>query len=74
MMFPAQLAVTPVGKPAAVPIPVALTVLCVKLVIAVFCVTDGLDEAALTEQAGADTVMVPVAFKELHPVPVKGME
>jgi hypothetical protein len=46
----------------------------VKLVIAVFCVTDGLDEAALTEQAGADTVMVPVAFKELHPVPVKGME
>ncbi len=51
MMFPAQLAVTPEGKPAAVPIPVATVVLCVILVITVFCVTDGLDEAAPTEQA-----------------------
>ena len=36
MVFDAQDAITPVGKPVAVPIPVAPVVVCVKLVIATF--------------------------------------
>ena len=68
-----QFAVTPDGKPVALPIPVALVVACVIFVIAVFTVSVGVDDAVLTEQAGvALTVILPVAFTLPHP-PVRGI-
>ena len=69
---PDQAAVTPVGNPEAVPMPVALVVACVILVNTVFTVSVGLDDAAPAAQA-ATTVMVPVAFTELQLVPVSGI-
>ena len=72
MVPPAQLAVTPAGKPLAAPIPVAPVVVWVMLVMAVLTQTVGEDEAAETVLLGV-TVMVPVAFTVPHP-PVKGME
>jgi hypothetical protein len=71
----AQFAVTPGGKPEPVriPMPVALVVVCVIFVIAVFTVSVGVDDAVLTEQAGvALTVILPVAFTLPHP-PVRGI-
>ena len=68
----AQAAVTPVGKFVAVPMPVALVVVCVIFVITVLTVNVGLDDAAAAAQA-ADTVIVPVAFTELQLVPVSGI-
>ena len=66
----AQAAVTPEGKPAAVPIPVALAVVCVILLNAVLIHKLGVLEAA--PAVFVFTVMVPVAFTKPHP-PVKGI-
>ena len=70
--LPDQAAVTPVGKPVAVPMPVALVVACVIFVKAVLTVSVGVDDAAPTAQA-AVTVIVPVAFTALQLVPVSGI-
>ena len=67
----AQAAVTPVGKPVAVPIPVAPVVACVILVKAVLIHNVGVDEAAPAVLFGV-TVMVPVAVTLPHP-PVNGI-
>ena len=48
MVLAAQAAVTPAGKPNAVPIPVAPVVVCVILVKGVLIHTVGVDEAAVT--------------------------
>ena len=69
--LPDQAAVTPVGKPVAVPIPVALVVVCVIFVNTVFTVSVGVVDAAAAAQAGdALTVILPVAFTMPQP-PVK---
>ena len=67
----AHAAVTPVGKPVAVPIPVAPVVVCVIAVSAVLIHTVGELDAALTVLAGV-TVIVPVALTVPQP-PVTGM-
>ena len=67
----AQAAVTPVGKPVAVPIPVAPVVVCVIAVSAVLIHNVGVLDGALTVLAGV-TVIVPVAFTVPQP-PVTGM-
>ena len=67
----AQAAVTPVGKPVAVPIPVAPVVVCVIAVSAVLIHNVGVLEAALTVLLGV-TVIVPVAFTVPQP-PDNGM-
>ena len=72
IVLPDQAAETPVGNPAAVPMPVALVVVCVIFVKAVFTVIVGVDEAVPTAQA-AVTVIVPVAFTALQLVPVNGI-
>ena len=68
MVLAAQAADTPVGKPVAVPIPVAPVVVCVMGVNAVLIHKVGVLEAA----PDPFTVMVPVAFTLPHP-PVNGM-
>jgi hypothetical protein len=69
----AQAAVTPVGKPVAVPMPVALVVACVIFVKAVFTVSVGVDDAVPAAQAGASfTVILPIAFTFPQP-PVNGI-
>ena len=70
--LPDQAAETPVGNPIAVPMPVALVVVCVIFVKAVFTVSVGVDEAVPTAQA-AVTVIVPVALTALQLVPVNGI-
>ncbi len=60
---PAQLAVTPAGKPTDAPMPVATVVVCVMFVIAVLIHTVGFDEAGVTVMSGF-TVIVPVAFMD----------
>ena len=65
------MAVTPAGKPVALPIPVAPVVLCVIFVKAVLIQTKGVEEAAPTVFTGV-TVIEPVAFTLPQP-PVKGM-
>ena len=73
IVLPDQAAVTPVGKPVAVPMPVALVVKCVIFVKAVFTVSVGVVDAAAAAQAGvALTVIVPVAFTLPQP-PIKGI-
>ena len=67
----AQVAVTPLGSPLGVPIPVAPVVVCVILVSNVFIQTVGEDEAGLVVLSVL-TVIVPVAFVLPHP-PVNGM-
>ena len=67
----AQAAVTPDGKPVAVPIPVAPVVVCVIAVSAVLTHKVGVLDAALTVLAGV-TVIVPVALTVPQP-PVSGM-
>ncbi len=64
-------AVTPAGKPVAVPMPVAPVVVCVMLVNAVLIHNVGDELAAPAVLAGV-TIMVPVAFTLPHP-PVNGM-
>ena len=71
MVLLAQAAVTPAGKPAAVPIPVAPEVVWLIGIKAVVTHKVGVDEAALA--VFAFTVIVPVAFALPHP-PVSGME
>ena len=72
IVFATQLAVTPAGKPVAVPIPVApvvVKVIGVKTVL--IHNTGGLIGAGVTVLLGF-TIIVPVAFTELHP-PVNGI-
>ena len=71
MVFDAKAALTPAGKPVAVPMPVAPVVVCVMLVSAVLIHSVGDDDAALTVLF-AVTVIVPVAFTVPQP-PVNGM-
>ena len=71
MVLEAHAAVTPAGKPVAVPIPVAPVVACVMLVNAVLIHTIGLLDAVPAVLAGL-TVIVPVAFTVPQP-PVNGM-
>ena len=71
IVLDAQVAVTPAGRPVAVPIPVAPVVVCVMLVSAVLMHKVGIVEAAPTVLSGV-TVMVPEAFTVPHP-PVNGM-
>ena len=71
IVLDAQAAVTPAGSPEAVPMPVALVVVCVIAVRAVLMHRVGVEEAAPTVLSGV-TVMVPVAFTVPHP-PVSGM-
>lgn len=70
--FEVQFAVTPGGRPVAVPIPVAPVVVCVIFVIAALIHTVGTEEAA-PAVLSADTVIVPVAFALPQP-PVSGIE
>ena len=67
----AHAAVTPVGKPVAVPIPVAPVVVCVIAVSAVLIHNVGVLDAVLAVLAGV-TVIIPVAFTVPQP-PVTGM-
>ena len=69
MLLLAHAAVTPVGNPVAVPIPVAPVVACVMDVNAVLIHNVGALEAALTVLTGV-TVMVPIAVLVPQP-PVK---
>ena len=71
MVFAAQAAVTPAGKPVADPMPVAPVVVCVMLTITLFTHGVGEDDAAVTVLFGV-TIIVPVAFILLQP-PVNGM-
>ena len=64
-------AVTPAGKPVAVPMPVAPVVACVIFVKAVLTQIAGVLEAAPAVLSGV-TVIVPVAFTLPQP-PVSGM-
>ena len=69
----AQAAVTPAGNPVAVPMAVALVVVCVIFVKAVLTVSVGVDDAVPTAQAGAPfTVILPIAFTFPQP-PVNGI-
>ena len=67
----AQAAVTPDGKPAGAPIPVAPVVVCVMFVIRVLIHNVGVDEGAPAVLVSI-TVIVPVALTAPQP-PVKGM-
>ena len=67
----AHAAVTPAGKPAAVPMPVAPVVVWVIAVNAVLTHNVGVEEAAVTVLF-ALTVIVPVALTVPHP-PVNGI-
>ena len=66
-----QEAVTPVGSPVTVPMPVAPVVVCVIAVNAVLIQSVGVAEGVVTVLSGL-TVMVPVAFTVPHP-PVNGI-
>ncbi len=71
--LPDQAAVTPVGNPEAVPMPVALVVACVIFVNTVFTGNVGVVDAAAAAQAGAPlTVILPIAFTLPQP-PVRGI-
>jgi len=67
----AQLAVTPGGRPVAVPIPVAPVVVCVIFVSTALAQSVGDEEAAPAVLAGV-TEIVPVAFTLPQP-PVNGI-
>ena len=71
IVFAAQFAETPAGKPAATPIPVAPVVAIVMLVSKVLIHKVGLEEGAPAVLA-AVTVMVPVALTAPQP-PVSGI-
>jgi len=66
-----NVALTPVGKPVTVPMPVAPVVVCVMVVRALLIQIVGVDDAALVVFAGV-TVIVPVADTVPQP-PVNGM-
>jgi hypothetical protein len=71
MVLAAQFAVTPAGKPVAIPIPVTPVVECVIAVSAVLIHKVGMEDAADAVLAGV-TVIVPVAFMSAQP-PINGM-
>ena len=71
MVFDAKAAVTPDGKPVAVPIPVAPVVLCVIAVNAVLMHKVGVEDATPAVLFGV-TIILPVAVILPHP-PVKGI-
>ncbi len=71
IVLEAQAAVTPLGRPVGVPIPVAPVVVCVIGVKAVWMHRVGVEEAVPAVLSGV-TVMVPVAFALPQP-PVSGM-
>ena len=71
IVLDAQVAVTPTGRPVAVPIPVATVVVCVIAVSGVLIQRVGVEDAAEAVLAST-TVMVPVAFTLPHP-PVSGI-
>ena len=66
-----NVALTPVGKPVGVPIPVAPVVVCVMVVRALLIQMVGVDEATLVVLSGV-TVIVPVADTVPQP-PVSGI-
>ena len=66
-----NVALTPVGKPVAVPMPVAPVVVCVMVANEVLIHNVGVDDAALVVLSGV-TVIVPVADTVPQP-PVNGM-
>jgi hypothetical protein len=66
-----NVALTPVGKPVGVPIPVAPVVVCVMVVRALLIQMVGVDEATLVVLSGV-TVIVPVADTVPQP-PVNGI-
>jgi hypothetical protein len=66
-----NVALTPVGKPVAVPMPVAPVVVCVMVVRALLIQIVGVDDAALVVFV-CMTVIVPVAFILPQP-PVNGI-
>jgi hypothetical protein len=67
----AQEALTPVGRPVGVPMPVATVVVCVIAVSGVLIQRVGVEEAVEAVWVST-TVMVPVAFRLPHP-PFSGM-
>ncbi len=71
IVLPAHAAVTPAGKPVAVPIPVAPVVVCVMFVNVVLIHNVGDELAAPAVLAGV-TMIVPEAFTLPQP-PVKGI-
>jgi hypothetical protein len=71
IVLDAQEAVTPAGRPEAVPMPVAPVVVCVMLVSAVLLHRVGVEDADPTVLSDV-TVMVPEAFTVPHP-PVSSM-
>ena len=71
MVFDAKVAVTPVGKPIEVPMPVAPVVVWVMFVKAVLIHNVGDEDAAPAVLFGV-TVIVPVAFTAPQP-PVNGI-
>ncbi len=71
IVFPAQVAATPVGKPVAVPIPVAPVVVCVILGVKTVLIHEFVVIPAVAVFSGV-TVIVPVALTVPQP-PVKGM-
>jgi hypothetical protein len=72
IVLAAQAAITPAGRPVAVPMPVATAVECVIAVRAVLMQRVGVEEATPAVLSGV-TVIVPVAFTLPHP-PVSGIE
>jgi len=66
-----NVALTPVGKPVGVPIPVAPVVVCMMVVRALLIQMVGVDDAALVVLSGV-TVIVPVADTVPQP-PVNGI-
>jgi hypothetical protein len=71
MVSELNVALTPVGKPVAVPMPVAPVVLCVMVANEVLIHNVGVDDAALVVLSGV-TVIVPVADTVPQP-PVNGI-
>ena len=71
IVLDAQAAVTPAGRPEAVPMPVAPVVVCVMFVNALLMHKVGVEEADPAVLSGV-TVIVPVAFTVPHPL-VSGM-
>ena len=72
IVLDAHAAVTPAGKPVAVPIPVAPVLVWVMAVKGVFILKVGLELAA-EAVLSADTFIVPVALTLPEP-PIKGIE
>ena len=68
-----NVALTPVGKPVAVPMPVAPVVVCVMVVMALLIQMVGVLDAALVVLSGV-TVIVPVALALVHIPPTVGIE